>query len=221
MAEVITVIGLAVSIIQLIDASTKLYERLKEFKEGTFFGNVTKQVDLLRETMRRLQKAQTDGHIHTASERAVSEVVDGCKTLITDLDRVISRMTPADGSSRRQRVFKSIQSFGKDRRIKEILAKLDRYSAQLATFFAVDASISSRGTVSSNFNANPPPVQSTDTATFFEVPGLQVSHFVGREDLLSKIDTSFRGSAGTFHVPVTVLLGMGGQGVGNPKPATA
>ena len=217
MAEFIAVVSLAASIVQLIDASTKVYERVKEYKEGTVLGDVTKQVDLLHETLKRLQTAQTDGFIHATSERAISGVVEGCLTLIKDLDRVISLMTPADGSSRYHRVFKGIQSFGRDRRIQGILAKVDRSSAQLASFFAVDASVFSRETAKLNFNTNTTPAQSTRDAAFFEVPALHVSHFVGREDLLGKIDASFSKSAGTLRVPVTVLLGMGGQGVGTTK----
>ena len=219
MAEVMAGISLAASIIQLIDATTKVYQQVKEYKEGTILGHVINQVDLFREALKRLQTAKANGHLPIPSERAICRVVEDCLTLIKDLDHIILRMTPADKTSKHQRVFKSIQSFGMDRRIQEILAKLDRSSVQLTSFFAIDASVFSHETAKLNFNANTTQARSTEDAPFFEVPALQVSHFVGREDLLSKIDASFSGSAGTLHVPVTVLLGMGGQGVGTTKPS--
>lgn len=213
MAEFAAVVGLAAAIVTLIDASTKVYERVKELKKGTALDHVIKRVGLLRETLKRLQTAEAEGLFHSASGPAISRVVEACLTLITALDGVLSRMLPADASSKYQRVFKGIQSFGRDRRIKDILAELEGSSAQLTSFFAVDASIISRETARMYSKTNTTPVQCVSNATFFEVPALQVSYFVGRDDLLNKIDISFNGSAETLHVPVSVLLGMGGQGV--------
>lgn len=217
MAEFATAIGVTAAIVTLIDASTKVYERVKEYKKGTVLGHVSKQVGLLRETLERLRTAETDGLLHSASEAAISEVVEGCLMLIKDLDSITTRMMPADGSSKYRRVFMGVQNFGRERRIQEILSKLDRFSAQLASFFAVDACVFARETVRLN-STHTTTVRGIDSATFYEVPALQVSHFVGRMDLLSKIDTSFTESAGTLQRPVTILLGMGGQGVRTLEP---
>lgn len=217
MAEFATVVGVTAAIVTLIDASTKVYERVKGYKKGTVLGHISKQVGLLRETLKRLQTGETDGLLHSASEAAISEVVEGCLMLIKDLNKNTTRMTPADGSSKYRRVFMGIQNFGRERRIQEILSKIDRFSAQLASFFAVDACILAHETARLNITHNTT-VRSIDSARFYEVPGLQVSHFVGRMDHLSKIDTSFTENAGTVQRSVSVLLGMGGQGVCTLEP---
>jgi len=217
MAEFAAVLGLTASIVQLIDASSKVWQRIKNFRNGTVFRNINAQLPVLQQTLERIQTAQKHGSFDSDTQQALSGAINECLELVTDLDAVVACITPADTSSKFQRGCKGIRSFGKNRRIQDIQAKLDRSVSRLSYYFSVDSSLLSRD-VARLLARNNPAVSSPEEKVFFEVPALQVSCFVGREELLDRISASFLGHSGFARGPVTVLLGMGGQGVPPPSP---
>ncbi|KAI9871969.1 MAG: hypothetical protein M1830_002210 [Pleopsidium flavum] len=212
MAEVAAVIGLTASIVQLIEASRKVWQRIQNFRNGTIFRNINAQLPLLQQTLERIQTAQKQGALDSATQQALSGAINGCLELITDLDAVVTSMTPADTSSKFHRGCKGIRSFGKDRSIKDIQAKLDRSVSRLSCYFSVDSSLSSQDVAKVLARNIPAAWKSPEDRVFFEVPALQVSCFVGREELLDRINLSFMEHSASARVHVTVLLGMGGQG---------
>ena len=56
---------------------------------------------------------------------------------------------------------------------------------------------------------DPPSTPDDNWKTFFEVPNGRVRHFIGREDVLKRIEKGFSSGAGPR---VVVLRGLGGQG---------
>ena len=146
--------------------------------------------------------------------------VDDCRALFKQLDALISRMTPAEKDSKLRKTYMSVSSFGKDKKLKEIQAKLEGLIDQLANYFAVDASLASRVNdlkLVQNDASLPPPNSIADKA-IFDVPAQQVSIFVGRKGLMGKIGASLaKTDPDSARPSVVVLVGMGGQGVGCPR----
>lgn len=184
MAEFAAVISLTASIVQLIDASNNVCQRIKKFRHGTTFKDLHAQLPVLQQTLERIQTAQSRGLLDSGTQKVLPGAIVECAELITDLDAIITRLTPAVTNSKLQRGYKCLRSFGEDSRIQDIQVKLDRSVSRLSCYFSVDSSISCRDAVSlltTTSSAASSAVSSCPAdAVFFEVPALQVSQFVGR-----------------------------------------
>lgn len=211
MAELAVVIGLTASIVQLLDTGKKVADRIREFQNNVAFAHLNTKLSVLSLTLNGITEALEQQPFDTKKQEALLNAVSDCQTMLTRLNALIARMSPAEKDSKLLRAFKGLRSFGKDQRLVEIQAKLDTAIDQLANFFAVDASLTSRTNalrLAENITSRSTP------AAIFDVPAQHVSVFVGRKDLMDKIDASFSKSDPDSAGPnVVVLIGMGGQGV--------
>lgn len=131
-AEIVVVIDLAAFVVQLIDVTQKVIDRVKEYRRDSAFDHVLSQLKLFHDD---IVKAQGDlgwpSERDAASERTFVRVLDGCNSQIAALDDLITRMTSQMASSTLRRTWMGLRSLGKDVKIREIMAILDRYKATL------------------------------------------------------------------------------------------
>ena len=218
MAEFIGVVGLTASIVQLLDTGKRVADRIREFQNNLAFAHLNTKLPVLNLTLTRIKEAQEHEPFDNQTQEALLGAVNECQSLTTQLDALITRMSPAEEDSKLRRAFKGIRSFGKDKRLLEIQAKLDTAIDQLANYLAVDASLTSRSNAQKHVETSIPLLEPTATAdkTIFDVPAQHVSLFVGRKALMEKIEANFaKADPDSVGPNVVVLIGMGGQGVSN------
>jgi hypothetical protein len=197
MAEALAILGLVSSIVQFIDFSTKIIERLDELQLNVdevprTFRDLNIQLSLLRGTLTRTKAEAEVGLIDADTERAVLEVVKGCQLQIQLLDEVLIKMlsTPADSPWRRG--TKDFHSIGQEGDIRKIFYQIQRYQISLI-----------------HYSTAPHPLSlAARPKSLFTVPFAQNSRFTGRQDELKWVDEHFQ----THHR--VALVGLGGVGYG-------
>lgn len=199
-AEFLAGIGIAASIIQVVDCCSKIIDRVKEFRQNTAFADLNCQLSLLIKDIEVINTPEYKRLLGPTEEEALERVLEGCRRQLLKLYLIIQRLAPAESSSAFKRVFKGVQSLGKEKKIQKISGILSGYKSTINLHLALhrirDLHIT-RDT-------------STSTKSFFDVPRIQVSNFIGRTTLLERIDHTIDGD--TSNPAVVVLTGTGGQG---------
>ncbi|MCJ1356254.1 MAG: hypothetical protein MMC33_006248 [Icmadophila ericetorum] len=199
-AEFLVVLGVASSVIQVVDSCNRVIDRLREFRENLQFQDISIQLALLVNDVQRLKSQEPELSLDRATEQALERVLQGYLRQLNALEELLKSMTPAETASKFRRTLKGLRSFGKDTKLQRIMGILAEYKTTL------NLHLSSRLTIT------PPSekIEAEVVRSYFEVPNKQVSHFVGRTNLLGKI----RGSLTTSKAnpAITVLTGIGGQG---------
>ena len=218
-AELVAAIGLAASIAQLIDSTKKVIGRVKEYKRGNAFEDVLPQLELfLDDVSKASQRFNSYQNGDKDSSRTFSRVLGGCNRQMTILNETITSMTPSETSSSFRRSWMGLKSFGKDVKIRETMAILDRYRATLTLHMISD--LTHKQSQSPLIGAT-----SKNGGDILEIPRRRVGHFIGREHLLRSLKLFVlgdrevsRSSKSTlvhdFIAPprIAVLVGLGGQG---------
>jgi tetratricopeptide (TPR) repeat protein len=197
----ITVAGLASNIVQLVDFSIRIVNRLDDFREKhgdvpALFSNIRIRLPLLIDSLNRNKDSTALGIVRTGQDEALAGVVDGCLAQVKQLNMILDKILPAKGDSFITRNKKALQSLSQERVVEKIRNNLHDYIEALTLHHVVPQR--ERG----DSDLQPTP----DYPTCFHIPRYRVSRFIGREDVLVDIECHLRaGSA-------VVLHGMGGQG---------
>lgn len=197
----ITAAGLASNIVQLVDFSIRIVNRLDEFREKhgdvpALFSSIRVRLPLLIDSLNRTKVTTGLKNIGARQDEALIGVVDGCLAQVQQLNMILDKILPAKGDSFIIRNKKALQSLSQERAVEKIRNNLHDYIEALTLHHVVPQ----RDQGDSGLRPTP------DYPTYFYIPSYRVSHFIGREDVLSSIECHLRaGSAAVLH-------GMGGQG---------
>ena len=82
-AEVIAVIGLGASIIQVVDGCNKILNRVQAFRKNMAFQDIELQLPLLMKDIENLNSPEYRELIDEATERALARVLEGCRRQIS------------------------------------------------------------------------------------------------------------------------------------------
>lgn len=199
-AEFLAGMGIAASIIQVVECSSKIIDRLRAFRQNAVFTHLACQLSLMLKDIEVINTPECKKCLNPATEKSLELVLEEFHGQLLELYQIIQRLTPTESSSTVNRVFKGIQSFRKDTKIREISGILSDYKStinmHLALYSVRDLRITNNA--------------STPTKSFFDVPSIQVSKFIGRTSLLERIDHVINGDAS--NPAVVILTGTGGQG---------
>ena len=207
MAEALAVVGLVASIVQLVDFSGRLVDRLKEFQSATqdlpkAFQDISIQLPLLVNTLRRTQSQATAGHVSSETAGVLKPVVEGCLSRIRSLEEILAKALPTQESSAWERSFKALSSLRYDKAVLQISLALQSY-VQYLTYHEASHKAS--------ILAVPPELRTEPDGeqrnTCFMVRYDRDPNFVGREDIIKEIDKRF--VLGQRRV---ALAGIGGVG---------
>ena len=199
-AEFVAVIGIAASVIQVVDSCNRVIDRLRDFRDNLQFQDVSIQLALLMTDVQRLESQDAEASLDKATKEALARVLQGYLRQLNALDELLQSMTLAETASKFRRTWKGIRSFGKDTKLRRIMGILAEYKTTL------NLHLSARSTVT-------PPSEKTNTEvakSYFEIPKKSVSYFVGRTNLLSRTKEAFKNSKA--NPAIAVLTGIGGQG---------
>ena len=139
MAEVIAAVGVAASIVQLVDFGTKILRRLNEFHSNLdeipkSFQQINTQLPLLLDTLKGTQHAIGAGVIRNDTEKALLSVINGCRVQIESLDAIIDKLLPLSSDSWAKRSKKALSSLNQESNVNKITSALGNH-VQTLTFY--------------------------------------------------------------------------------------
>src|ERR1700691_5713937 len=97
MAEAFAILGVAASIVQLIDFGSKVFVRLNEFHSNAgeipeAFQHVKAELPVLLDTLEQTKTAIETGSIRDETKKALLPAIDGCRTQIGLLNFVMGKV---------------------------------------------------------------------------------------------------------------------------------
>jgi hypothetical protein len=204
MAEAVAAIGLAVSILQVIDYGNKVIVRLKDFRSSIVeapkaFRDILVQLPLILDTLERTRQQAESEPFDKTTQYGLLPVVQGCHAKIIELHKVLAKVMPEKTDNSLQRSKKAFQSVGYEKAIKEISATLGYY-VQSLTFRQATAQRSSQSRVPPTY------AQSQAHKPFFGVPFDRDRKFIGRSRIIKHIEDAITDCRNI------ALAGIGGVG---------
>jgi hypothetical protein len=207
MAEALAVVGIVSSIIQVVEFSAKVADRLNDFASSVgdipkAFRHIQTELPLIIDSLRRIQSQAESGSVEPTTTNAVWPVLKDCQREITRLQNILDKTVPSIGDSSWERRKKAFLSLGKDKDVAEIADSLSRYVRVLTLHQTIEGSKS---------ESQPPPTyDQLKPLCFTLIPFDRNPHFVDREDIFEQIDESFTVRKGSQ--PKAALFGLGGIG---------
>ncbi|KAF4539676.1 Ankyrin repeat protein [Lasiodiplodia theobromae] len=126
-AELIAVLSVGASVIQVVDACNKLVNRIKEYRGNAAFIRLRSQLHLFASNIKALEKTTRTGEDSGEEEALLHEVLRGCKLRIEELDSLVTSLVPCPNSSTFNKTMHAVRAFFKDHRVKAILEDLNDY----------------------------------------------------------------------------------------------
>src|SRR5258707_1192430 len=113
MAEALAVIGIVSSIIQIVEFSATVVERLNDFTSSIgevprAFRHIQTELPLIIDGLRRIQNQAQSGSVEKATTDAVRPVLKDCQREITRLQNILDKTVPSVGASSWDRRKKAI-----------------------------------------------------------------------------------------------------------------
>src|SRR5947207_3423164 len=137
MAEGLAAIGVAASIVQLLDVGGRVLGRLVEYHSNfadmpKAFHNVKTELPLLLHTLEQTKKAISEGRIGEQTKAVLDPVVADCKEQVGQLDQILEQILPTR-DSRRERTWKAFQSLARQSEIERVATNI-RCHVQTLTY---------------------------------------------------------------------------------------
>ncbi|KFY94925.1 hypothetical protein V498_03651 [Pseudogymnoascus sp. VKM F-4517 (FW-2822)] len=129
MAEALAIVGVVASVAQLVDFSTTVLYRLKEYQSSLgevpkSFRQISKELPLLLHTIQQIQDAIDAGFVGIETEKALLPVVEGCQEQLELLESILVKTLPKADDSSLEKGKKAISSLGQDGKVERILKNL-------------------------------------------------------------------------------------------------
>jgi len=135
MAE-LAAVGIAASILQVIDFGTRVLKRLEEYQsylgeipEG--FRHIKAQQELLLDALRQTEAAIKTGALANETKVALLPAVQGCVQQIQFLDGILKKTLPTADDSWFKRARKAFESVLNDQKIEKSRKVIDGYISVL------------------------------------------------------------------------------------------
>ncbi|KAI4242597.1 MAG: hypothetical protein L6R40_003978 [Gallowayella cf. fulva] len=197
MAEALVAVSISASILQIVDVTAKVTQRINDFCSTTdempkALQSIHTQLPFLLETCQNLDTGDE-------SENVLA-IIKGCHREIEDLYKTVNKILPGPGDPKLSRAFKALKSIHYQEKFDHALRKIEHFKTDLILHCC----------------------QKTSDTPSRAAPGPKVSHnlptmpmvsSVHRRKLLRELDRKFSDyeyEDGAHKI--VVLLGMGGQG---------
>ena len=199
-AELVAVLGITSSVLQIADACSKILDRIQAFQQNLAFHDLVVQLPLLINVVKGLDTQKYRELLDDSTKHALSRVLEGCLRQLRRLETLIQSISPHEAASKFEKTWKGIRSFGKDTKIREILGALTEYKSTITLHLS-----------SVHVHSVQRPKATSEIAdSIFDVPSSRLSHFVGRSSVFGEIKKTIDSSATS--PTVIVITGAGGQG---------
>lgn len=209
----VTAVGLLASIIKIAGLVKGVGTRVVSFTKQTSdalgylkaFENHANTIMLASETIKEHieQSSQEFERIKPLVSQLLPTVLSHCRSV----HKILSKYMPGDGDSTFKSVSLAFRSFAKDHRLRDLMTSMNADATQLSMVLScLGLKRNNKTEVSASWSH-------LHGRTIWTVPNRLVSHFVGQEDLLSRIAKALQPGGKAEPIQrIAVLQGMGGQG---------
>jgi hypothetical protein len=144
MATGLDIVSAISSIVQLIDFTCKVCDRLNEFQSGAreipkSFRQFGLELPLLQTTFRQLNKAIKDGRVSDETTRALGPPIKRCEVQVEKLNAILEKTLPKPEDSWGEKARKAIVSLQKDSKVEQIMNSIRGYQGTLTFYFVATA----------------------------------------------------------------------------------
>jgi N-terminal domain on NACHT_NTPase and P-loop NTPases len=139
MAEALTVVGAIASTIQLVDFTTKVFDRV-----NTYLRSIDEAPEMLRhiglqllffiQALRLVQSHVDHGHFNPEASSMLKMVIDECSSQMILLDDIVTNLTPVEGDSKMTRSRKAFESLKQEKTLGKVVSRLSDYTEKLLLF---------------------------------------------------------------------------------------
>jgi len=216
MAEALAVIAIIANFVALVDMGNKVVTRLHEYGDTSrrlpkVFQGIVVDLPLVLDTVNRSVAQARSGTVSPATLEKLQPIVDRCKSLIEDLDVILSKLLPNKDDSLWRRGKKTVWSLAQEKDVKDIALEIQKLVWTLTYYQSATGPISNEqlpiGPEVASTTANHTSQAST------HIRSTQLSYrreaFIGREEILASLARSL--CLPDQHCRA-VLSGLGGIG---------
>ncbi|KAJ5364705.1 uncharacterized protein N7496_010418 [Penicillium cataractarum] len=139
MADPLTVLGAVSSVVQLVDFTTKVFERVNHYircvdEAPETLRDIGIQLPLFIDALGRIQFHIDFGHFNPQASSALQMVIDECYSQMTALDDLMTKLTPEQGDSKLTKTRKAILSLKDEKTLERIFSKVSGYIQMLLLY---------------------------------------------------------------------------------------
>lgn len=217
MAEALAVIGLVAAITQFTDYGCKVVARLDEFTSAISdvpesFRSIQSRLQLVLETLKRVQVRASAGRVSDAAAQALKPVVERSLAHAQELSFIIDKAVPQGKFSTFERRLQAFKSLAYDRKVQKIVDQLQS-DIQILIFYQTtsysNASDDIRDELTRlSLTTTAPPPNYAFGLDLGAAPQIEEGAFMGREAELQQLGEWFTRPGQTV-VAVSAMGGMG------------
>lgn len=139
MAEALAVVGSVASVIQLVDFTGKVFERVNHYircvnEAPETLREIAIHLPLFIEALHRVQFHIDFGHFNPQTSSALKLMIDECYSQMIVLDNLMIKLTPEQSESRLARTRKAILSLKDEKSLERIFTKISGYIKMLLLY---------------------------------------------------------------------------------------
>ena len=220
MAEVIAGLGLAGTIVQLIDFSSKIISRLNEFTSQTTdvpdtFRSIAAQLPLFVLTLRQVETQSRAGRIGDDVVNALDPVIARSLEHAQSLNAILDKVEPQENSSSLEKKLKALKSLSYDKKVQKAVNEIQS-NIQLFIFHQATSHIDTSESIFqqlSKLSITPPPVpQFCFGLNIASAPQIDEGNFVGRDVELAQLEEWLLPQTDPPLQNIVSVVGLGGLG---------
>src|SRR5277367_4704985 len=105
-AELIAALGITSSVVQIVDACSKILDRIQAFRQSLAFQDLVVQIPLLINVIEGLDTPKYRDLLDEFTKQALARVLEGCLRQLRRLEKLIQSMTPLEAASKFEKTWK-------------------------------------------------------------------------------------------------------------------
>lgn len=216
-AEILGVIGVVATIIDLVSFGKDVLTRLDEFQKNVrelphSFVNIAVQLPLLLDTLDRIREQSFDNSLSPSTEEALAPVILRLRQIIQRLDTILQEILPSGRAKLSEKVKKAYKSLVVQKDVDELAAVIRDFVNNLTVFQAtrnVDLIVPFLKTFEERTTQRTVRIAEEPLSFHmlkYDTSYNSVGQFVGRERILQNIGNEFRNNTRV------AIAGIGGVG---------
>ena len=121
-AEVITILGIISSVIQIVDGTKKVYDAASNANGlPEAFREVAARLPIVCDILNSAKRHIEEGVTNEVSYEAAKNVVEDCQARAQKLEKIFQDVIPADGASRTDRYISAVKTVGQGNRVETLM----------------------------------------------------------------------------------------------------
>ncbi len=216
--EALVVLGILANVFSVVEFSNKAIDRVKEALENTqdlpkAFRTLQTLVPLVVSTLHKTEQQARARELGETTCKALVPVIQQCGKTLEDLNDILDKVVPVEGSSRWKRGLKAISSIVQDKKVEEIVKSIESYITLLTYHHVATAPTAAQitslvaGMSSATITAASAPASTRKT--YYMAPIQWSDNFTGRDEIMGTLGTKLCQTGRHSRI---ALVGLGGVG---------